>query len=92
VGLERGPLSLVSAIRELLERKSSGFGLESRKYGHGDPSRRPRDILYPQKFTLTSPTSGGHSIGIFRPRTQATEFFFFFYRLGIIMNYAIPSE
>jgi hypothetical protein len=30
VGLERGPLSLVSTIEEVLERKSSGSGLESR--------------------------------------------------------------
>jgi hypothetical protein len=30
VGLERGPLSLVSTIEELLERKSSSSGLESR--------------------------------------------------------------
>jgi hypothetical protein len=29
VGLERGPLSLVSTIEELLERKSSGPGLEN---------------------------------------------------------------
>jgi hypothetical protein len=28
VGLERGPLSLVSTIKELLEIKSSGSGLE----------------------------------------------------------------
>jgi hypothetical protein len=28
VGLERGPLSLVSTIEELLERKSSGSGLD----------------------------------------------------------------
>jgi hypothetical protein len=33
VGLERDPLSLVSTIEELLERKSSGSGLESREYG-----------------------------------------------------------
>jgi hypothetical protein len=39
VGLERGPLSLVSAIEELLGRKSSGSGLESREYGRRDPSR-----------------------------------------------------
>jgi hypothetical protein len=39
VGLERGPLSLVSAIEALLERKSSGFGLENREYGRKDPSR-----------------------------------------------------
>jgi hypothetical protein len=33
VGLERGPLSFVSTSKELLERKSSGSGLESREYG-----------------------------------------------------------
>jgi hypothetical protein len=37
VGLERGPLSLVSTIEELLERKCSGSGLESREYGRRDP-------------------------------------------------------
>jgi hypothetical protein len=39
VGLERGPLSLVSTIEELFERKSSGSSLESREYGGRDPSR-----------------------------------------------------
>jgi hypothetical protein len=37
--LERGPLSLVSTIEELLGRKSSGSGLGSREYGRMDPSR-----------------------------------------------------
>jgi hypothetical protein len=32
VGLERGPLSLVSTIEEILRRKSSGSGLENRNY------------------------------------------------------------
>jgi hypothetical protein len=32
VGLERGPLSLVSTIKELSERNSSGSGLENRYY------------------------------------------------------------
>jgi hypothetical protein len=32
VGLERGPLSLVSTTEELLERKSGGFGLKNRDY------------------------------------------------------------
>jgi hypothetical protein len=31
LGLERGPLSLANTIDELLERKSNGFGLESRE-------------------------------------------------------------
>jgi hypothetical protein len=73
VGLERGPLSLVSTIEWLLERKSSGSGLECREYGRRDSSRWPNGILYPQNLALTSPTSGGHSVGIFRSRTQATE-------------------
>jgi hypothetical protein len=38
VGLERGPLSLVSKIEELLGRKSSGSGLENRDYGRRGPA------------------------------------------------------
>jgi hypothetical protein len=36
VDLERGPLSLVGTIEELLGRKSSVSGLENRDNGHGD--------------------------------------------------------
>jgi hypothetical protein len=36
VGLERGPLSLVSTIEELLERKCSGSGLENLEYDRMD--------------------------------------------------------
>jgi hypothetical protein len=32
-------MGLVSTIEELLERKSSGSGLEIREYGRRDPSR-----------------------------------------------------
>jgi hypothetical protein len=46
----------VSTIEELLERKSSGSGLESREYG----------TIYPQKLALTSLTSGGRSVGLIR--------------------------
>jgi hypothetical protein len=42
VGLERGPLSLMSTIEELFGRKRSCSGLEIREYGSGDPSRWPR--------------------------------------------------
>jgi hypothetical protein len=76
VGLERGPLSLVSTTEELLGRKSSGSCLENRKYGRRDPSHWPRDTLYPQKLAITSPTSGGRSVGIVRSRTQTMEFSF----------------
>jgi hypothetical protein len=74
VGLKRGPLNLVSTSKELLERKSSGFCLESREYGRRDPSRWSLDNLYPQKLALTTPTSGGRSVGIVPSRTKATEF------------------
>jgi hypothetical protein len=73
VGLERGPLSLMSTIEQLLDRKSSGSGPESREYGRGVPLRWPRDTLNPQKLALISPTSGGRSDGIVRSQTQATE-------------------
>jgi hypothetical protein len=39
-----GPLSLVSTTEELLERKNSGFGIEIRDLGRGDPLRWLRDI------------------------------------------------
>jgi hypothetical protein len=84
VGLERGALSLVSTIKELLARNSSGSGLENREHGLGNPSRWPRDILYPQKLALTSSTSGGRSVGIVRLRTNAAEVFFL---CGIILIY-----
>jgi hypothetical protein len=76
VDLERGPLSLVSTNEELLGRKSSGSGLESREYGSRDPSHADHVTpLYPQKFSLTSSTGGGRSDGMIRLLTQATEIF-----------------
>jgi hypothetical protein len=69
VGLERGPLSLVSTTEELLERKNSSSGVGNRDYGRRDP----------QNLALTSLTSGGRSVGIVRSRTQATEFGFICY-------------
>jgi hypothetical protein len=69
VGLKRGPLSLVSTIEELLERKSSGFGLVIREYDSRDPSRSPHGTICPQKLALTSPASGG----VIRSRTKAME-------------------
>jgi hypothetical protein len=78
VGLERGPFSLVSTVEELFEKKCSRTGLEIREYCRGDPSLWPRDTLYPQKLALTSPTSGGRSVGIVGSRTEATEFSFYY--------------
>jgi hypothetical protein len=60
----------VSTIEKLLERKSSGSGLEKRDYGRMG-SATP--LSAKTKLALTSPTSGGRSVGIVRSRTQATE-------------------
>jgi hypothetical protein len=78
VGLERGPLGLVSTTEELLGRNISGSGLESREYGRRNHHVAP---LYPQKSALTSMTNGGRSAGIVRSLTQATEFFISFIEL-----------
>jgi hypothetical protein len=58
VGLERGLLSLVSTILELLGRKSSGSGLENREYGRSEsaalttrhPSSRKFGINFADKL------------------------------------------
>jgi hypothetical protein len=82
VGLERGPLSFVSTIEELFERKSSGSVLESREYGRRDPLCWPRGTLYLQKLSLTSPTTGGRSVGIVSSRTRTREFFYWRFSKG----------
>jgi hypothetical protein len=75
VGLERSSPSFMSTIEEVLERKSCGFGLENRDYGHrGSATLTTHVPLYPQTLALTSPTSCGRSVGIVRSRTWATEF------------------
>jgi hypothetical protein len=70
VGLEQGPLSLVSTIEELLERKSSCSGLENREGTNRADHTTPLKL---QKLELTLPTSGGRLVSIARSRTQATE-------------------
>jgi hypothetical protein len=57
---------------EPFARNSSASGLGHREYGTEDPLRW-RDALYPRKLALTSPTSGGRSVGIVRSLTKATE-------------------
>jgi hypothetical protein len=74
MGLERGILSLVSAIEELLERKRSGFGPQNGDFSCRDPPRSTRDTPPSSKSALTSPTNGGRSVDIVRLRTEATEF------------------
>jgi hypothetical protein len=92
-GLERGSLSLVSTAEELLGRKSRGSSLETRDYGRrGSAALTTRHLSIPKNLTLTSPASGGHSVGIVRPRTQATELFMYALQLSCVSlkssNYA----
>jgi hypothetical protein len=73
VGLERGPLSLVRIIEEQLENKVAVPVYKTEINGRGDSLRWPRDTLYLLKLAITSPTSGGRSVGIVRWRTKAPE-------------------
>jgi hypothetical protein len=76
VGQERDPLSLMSTNEELFGRKNSGYGLENRNYDCRVPQSWPRNIpSNRKKLALTSPTTGGRSIGIVRSPTKATELF-----------------
>jgi hypothetical protein len=75
LGLERGPLSLVSTIEELLGRKGSSCGVENRDYGRrGSAALTTRQPSIRKKLALTSVISGGRSVCIVRSRTNATEF------------------
>jgi hypothetical protein len=69
-----GPLSLVSTIEELLGRKSSGSILETENTVVGIRYADCATLSILRKLVLTSPTSGGRSVGIVRSRTKATEF------------------
>jgi hypothetical protein len=71
VSLERGPLSLMSTIKE------------SREYGRRNPSRWPLGTIYPQKLSLTSPTRGVRSGYIVRLRKLRPRSFFFTYSTWI---------
>jgi hypothetical protein len=75
VGLKRGPVRLVSTIKKLLGRKSSGPGQESREYGRRDPSGWPRDFQYPQKVSTNftdMPWSLAQSVWFARRLRQQT--------------------
>jgi hypothetical protein len=73
VGLERGPLSLVSTIEELLLRKSSGSSLESRGYGLGIRRADYATPLYLQEVGTNFADKRRSSDDIVRFRTKATE-------------------
>jgi hypothetical protein len=75
VRLERGPLNLVSTIEELLDRKVAAPVSKTENTAVGI---RHADQVAPsirKKLAITSPTSGGRSVGVVRSRIQTMEFF-----------------
>jgi hypothetical protein len=64
MGLERGPLSLVSTTEELLNRKVAAPVYKTENTAIG--IRHADQVLYPQKLAITSSTIGGRSVGIVR--------------------------
>jgi hypothetical protein len=61
-------------LRSYLNEKVAAPVYKTEINGRGNSSRWPRNTLYPQKLALTSPTSGGRSVGIVRLQTKATDF------------------
>jgi hypothetical protein len=76
VSQERGPLSLVSTTEELLERKSSGSGLEILEYGRRDPSRWPSGTPLSAKVG-TNVVDKRRSIGRYISFTNSGHSFFY---------------
>jgi hypothetical protein len=73
VGLERGPLNLLSAIEVLLGRNNSDYCPGSHEDGRGDPLCWPRNTLYAQKLAPITDKLF-RSVGVVHSRTQVTEF------------------
>jgi hypothetical protein len=91
VGVELGPLSLMSTIEELLGRRNCGSGQETWEYG-----RRGSIVLTTQhpvsaKLPLTSPTCGGRLVSIVSSRIKATEFCFVCW-IGKLSGKCLPIQ
>jgi hypothetical protein len=75
----QNPKIKLTPLRSYLIEKYRLLSRKPTEYGRRDPSRWPRGTLYPHKLAITSPKSGGRSVGIVRSRTQTMEFSFFFF-------------
>jgi hypothetical protein len=74
VGLERGPLRLVSTTEELLDGKVAVSVQKTENTAVGIRHADHVSLSIRKKLAITSPTSGGRSVGIVRSRTQIMEF------------------
>jgi hypothetical protein len=75
VGLERGPLSLVNTTEELyLIKKAAAPVLKTENTAVGIRHADHVALSIRKTLAITSPTSGGRSVGIILLRTQTTEF------------------
>jgi hypothetical protein len=73
VGKQPTHLNMKSKRKFYFRQHSRG---QTETNGRGNPLRCSSDTLYPQKLALTSPTSGGRSVGIVRLRTKSHGVFF----------------
>jgi hypothetical protein len=81
VGLERGPIHLRCYLKE----KVAALVKKTEIKAVVDPQRSLCDTS-PQKLALTSPTSGGRSVGIVRSRTNATELSLYIYTPSALLH------
>jgi hypothetical protein len=77
VGLERGPLSLVSTREELLDRKVAAPVQKTENTGVGSHHADHVAPSISKKLVIASPTSCGRSVGIVRSQTQTMDFFLY---------------
>jgi hypothetical protein len=68
MGLERGPLSLVSTTEELLDRKIAAAVYKTENTAVGIRHADHVTFSIRKKLVITSPASGGRSVGIVRSR------------------------
>jgi hypothetical protein len=73
VGLEWGPLSLVSTTEEILDRKVAAAVYKTENMAIGIRHADHVATSVRKKLAITSPTSGSHLVGIVRSRTQTME-------------------
>jgi hypothetical protein len=88
--LERGSLSLVSTTEELLDRKVAVPVYKTENTAVGILHADHVAPFIRKNLAITSPTSGGRSVGIVRSRTQTMEFSLVFYnKLYIVHAYGL---